>query len=338
MTKYKHLNLEEREILFSLREQGKTFRQIGEILDREHTTLSREYRRNILLRGKDVRKYLPCKAQAKADKRSLKQRQRSALKSPRVFLYVRRKLRKQWSPESIAGRLKIANLGETVHFDTIYRYIYNRKKTQKEKLWQYLKLHRKRRMRKHGQKVKQTRFEAGLSINDRPSEVNERQIAGHWETDNMEGLRSDRTVVSATVERVSRYIILNKLDNKKASGKTKAVVDELKKISPRIVLSLTTDRGSENSEYKQISEQLDIPVYFTNPYHSWEKGTVENSIGRLRRFIPKKTSIDPVDKRLIKTIQSGLNNTPRKCLGFLTPREVLRQLLTTNSGALPIRM
>lgn len=338
MTKYKQLSLVEREILYALREQGKTFREIGDVMKRDHTTLSREYQRNKLKQGKDANKYLPCKAQLKAKRRGLRQRERSALKSPRILLYVRRKLRKRWSPETIAGRLKLANLGGTVHFDTIYRYIYNSKKVQKSKLWQYLTLHRKRRMKKNGRKVKTTRFEAGMSIDMRPQEINDRAVAGHWETDNMEGIRTDSTVVSATVERVSRYMILSKLGNKKASTKTEAVINELKRLPTNMVSSITTDRGSENSGYQQISDRLGIPVYFTNPYHSWEKGTVENSIGRLRRYIPKRTTVDIVDQRLLKTIQSSLNNTPRKCLNFLTPREKLKQLLTTNSGALPVRM
>ena len=337
MKKYKHLSLEEREQLFALREQELTFREIGEKLGRSHTSLVREYHRNKLKQGKNVGRYIPCKAQVKAGQRALNQRQKSALKSPRLYLYTRKKLRKGWSPETIAGRINhVANLGETIHHETIYRYIYNRKKTQKSQLWQYLTLHRKRRMRRNGRKVKTTRFEAGLSINNRSHEINQRVSVGHWETDNMEGRKTDQTSVSVTVERLSRYTLLSKLNNKKSSTKSEAVIKDLKKL-PGLVSSLTSDRGPENAHYQQTSDRLNIPIYFCNPYHSWEKGSVENTIGRIRRFISKRTSVDPVGQRQLKKIQSLLNNTPRKVLNYLTPKEKLRQL-QINSGALPMRM
>jgi transposase, IS30 family len=149
MKKYKHLCLKERELLFAYREQGLTFRNIGKKLKRNHTTLSREYSRY----AKYGKPYLPCKAQAKANKIALRQRQTCGLKNHIVFLYVRRKLRKHWSPEAIAGRLPIDHPGQTIHHETIYRYVYNSKKTRAMKLWQYLTLHRKKRMKKHGRKV-----------------------------------------------------------------------------------------------------------------------------------------------------------------------------------------
>lgn len=334
MKAYSHLRLEERELLFCLREQGLTFREIGKELGRDHTSLSREYGRN----AKYGRPYIPCRAEKKTRKRGEKQRRKAPLKNPLVYLYVREKLRnpkERWSPETIAGRLPHDHPGETIHHETIYRYIYSRKKSGRDQLWQYLTLHRKKRMKKNGRKVKPGKIEAMLPIEMRPEAANLRQEVGHWETDNMEGKRSDRTAVSVTVERVSRLTSLAKLTDHKADTKSETVIGGL---DHQVVKSITADRGPENRKHQLITKGLNIPIYFCNPYHSWEKGTVENTVGRIRRFLPKGKSLDTVSEKQIRSIELHLNNTPRKCLGFLTPCEKLGQLQINNSGALPARM
>ena len=332
MKAYSHLGLEERELLFSLRGQGLTFREIGRKLGRDHTTLSREYGRN----AKYGRPYIPCRAERLTERRGERQRRKAPLKNPLIYLYVRKKLReKKWSPETIKGRLPIDHPGHSVGLETIYRYIYSRKKSGQDALWQYLTLHRKKRMKKNGRKVKSTKIEAMLPIEARPEAVDLRQEVGHWETDNMEGKRSDQTAVSVTVERVTRLTSLAQLTNHKADTKSAAVV---KGLSRQVVKSITADRGPENRKHQLITRKLDVPVYFCNAYHSWEKGTVENTVGRVRRFLPKGMSLDTVNRKQIKLIELTLNNTPRKCLGFLTPCEKLEQLQINNSGALQARM
>jgi IS30 family transposase len=151
----------------------------------------------------------------------------------------------------------------------------------------------------------------------------------------MEGKRSDRTAVSVTVERVTRLTSLAKLANHRADTKSATVV---KGLSRQVTKSITADRGPENRKHQLITKRLDVPVYFCNAYHSWEKGTVENTVGRVRRFLPKGMSLDTVSRKQIKLIELTLNNTPRKCLGFLTPCEKLEQLQINNSGALRARM
>lgn len=334
MKVYRHLRLEERELLFCLREQGLTFREIGKELGRDQTTLSREYGRN----AKYGRPYIPCRADGLTKKRGERQRRRAPLKNPLVYLYVREKLRKpgeRWSPETIKGRLPIDHPGYSIGLETIYRYIYSRKKSGLDQLWQFLTLHRKKRMRKNGRKVRSTKIEAMLPIETRSQTANLRQETGHWETDNMEGKKSDRTAVSVTVERVTRYTSLVKLVDHKADTKSEAVVRGL---DHHTVRSITADRGPENRKHQLITRELNVPVYFCNPYHSWEKGTVENTVGRVRRYIPKGRTLDTVSEKLIKQIEFHLNNTPRKCLGFLTPCEKLEQLQINNSGALQVRM
>jgi len=325
MNHYKHLCLQERELLFAYREQGLSFRDIGKKLKRNHTTLSREYKKC----AKYGKAYIPCKAQAKADKIALRQRQTCGLKNHIVFSYVRKKLRKHWSPETIAGRLPMTHPGEKIHHETIYRYIYNSKKTRGMKLWQYLTLHRKKRMKKHGRKVtNRSKIKNAVSIDSRPSYIQKRIQSGHWETDNMEGKQRDKQSVSFTVERHSRYVFVNKLHNRTAVEKKDKIVQRMKTLPKDLRRSITTDNGSENSAHEQITKEIEAPVYFCHPYHSWEKGTVENTIGRARRFIPKGTSIHTVSEKQLAKVEHWLNHTPRKCLGYLTPYEKMQKLLT----------
>lgn len=108
--------------------------------------------------------------------------------------------------------------------------------------------------------------------------------------------------------------------------KSKAIIGRLNELPREFVQSITSDRGTENYDYKSISEKLNIPFYFCNAYHPWEKGTVENTIGRVRRFLPKGNSLDGISEDYIKKLEHYLNSVPRKCLNFLTPYETIRQL------------
>jgi len=326
--KYSHLSLEEREILYALREQGKSLREIEEVLGRSHTTLSREYKRH----AKYGRKYLPCKAHQKALKKGKEQRTKAPLKNCKVFLYVREKLRKNWSPEIISGRLSIDYPNESVCPETIYQYIYT--KGKRFKLWRFLTKSHKRRRVKIGRKVraqKHSRIPKAISIDNRPKRVEKRKQAGHFETDLMEGKKEDKTALSVTVGRKTKYTLLKKVTNKKAKTKEKTMVKDLKMLKSvqksrnPIVKSITGDNGLENSNHAKISRSLKAKFYFCHPYSSWEKGTVENTIGRIRNYIPKGTNLTRYTHQQIQWLENQLNNTPRKCLNYLTPNEAMEQ-------------
>jgi IS30 family transposase len=317
MNKYYHLSLEEREKLYAWRESGVSLRKIAEKLRRNVGTISRELKRHTRY-GKA---YLPCLAHRRAEIWAARQRYQAPLKNPKVFLYVRQHLREpyHWSPETIAGRLSIDHPEESIHHETIYRYIYNSKKTRGMKLWRYLKLHRKRRMKHDGRKVKQyARLRTAIPIDKRPEKVNNRQEPGHWETDNMEGLRSDKSSVSVTVDRMTRISRIRKLVDHTSYTKNQVLLEQNRQ---DVFKTLTVDRGPENSRHEEFAKETKAPVYACNPYHSWEKGTVENTIGRIREFIPKKTSIDPIPDWYFIALEEKMNSTPRKVLGFLTPNE-----------------
>ncbi len=330
MAKHCHISLLEREKMSVLLAQGVSYRGIAKILGKTHTTWSREHKRNILKQGKNKGEYLPCKAQAKADKRSADQHHQAPLKKPLIFLYVREHLRDfHWSPETIHGRLPLDHPGESICIETIYQYIFKPSVRRMFHLERFLTLQRTKRRKKIGRSV-QRYANAGipaLHISERSTEAISRHISGHWETDNMEGKRSDRLCVSATVERKTRYTLLGVLENKTAVEKTNSVIGGLSSFPKSLLKTLTSDNGKENSYCQLTKSVLGTEVYKTTPYHSWEKGTVENTIGRLRRFLPKGQTLTGLTSEYLQLIQDQMNNTPRKCLKFRTPQEVMNKEL-----------
>lgn len=328
----------ERELLYGWRKEKVSLREIGRRLGRDHTSLSDELRINKTGKGSRSheyfrQEYLPGLAQEKAQKRSLKQRQKAPLKEVAIFLYVREHLRKPyfWTPDEISGTIKLDLPGKSISVETIYQYIYS-KPAKRYKLWQLLTCARKKRMKKGGRTVhRDSKIPGSISIDLRPEVVSLRSRVGDWETDNLGGKTTDQTALSVTVERLSRYTILTKLTDRLAVTKKDALVRRLGMYPQQARLTLTTDNGSENSEHQEISQALNLIMYFCHAYHSWEKGGVENMNKRIRRFIPKGTSIDQVSKRKIKQVEWILNNTPRKCLGYLTPRAKMVELLKSST-------
>lgn len=318
MKKYCHLTLEEREILFSKHELGWSFRKIGRFLERSHTTLSGEYRRN----APYFQTYIPCKAHKKYLKRCIKQRKKAPLKCPFVLLYVRKNLKKGWSPEIISGRLNLDHPEYSIHFETIYRYIY-RRSNRRMHLEKYLTLKHKRRRHKSGRGVtKHNHIKNRISIEKRPSEVEKRSTLGHWETDLMEGPRSGSgEVIQGNIERKSRVIKLSKMPDKTALENTVKIYQNLKDLP---VKTITSDNGKENAYHEVTSNEMGVKYYFCHPYSSWERGSIENAFKRVRQFIPKGMDISEFTDEQIQEIEDRINSTPMKCLGWLTPIEFLR--------------
>jgi len=330
---YRHLNLEERERLFAFKAQGLSLRKIAKKLHRSQSSLTRELQRNIKYGNEYFyNTYLPCKAQALAEKRAKKQRYKAPLKDPAIFVYVRKKLRKYWSPETIAGRLPIDHPGLSICHETIYQYIYSKKtKTRGMHLEEYLTLKRKKRMHHNGRSVRRiSKIPEAVSIDKRPKVVARRKQLGHWETDNTIGKQSDKTALSVTVERVLHVTLINKL-LRTAKRKTNSVSFRLNQYPEKFRKTLTADNGSENSDHKRLTALTGMQVYFCHAYHSWERGTVENTNGIIRRFIPKGVSIDTLSDEYIAALEYKLNSTPKKCLNFFTPYEMMQKLHITSS-------
>lgn len=316
---FRHLSLKEREILYGMTQKGISLRKIAVWLGRSHASLSRELDRNT----KWGANYLPCYAQERAKRVGDRQRYKAPLKGPQIFLYVREHLRSPffWSPETISGRIRIDIPKASIAPETIYQYIYSPKNRQFN-LKRYLTRKHGRRRKQKGRSVgKVSKIPQAISIDSRAGYISKRRQLGHWESDLMEGPRSSKHVLSVTVERATRYTMLSRLVNKKTDIKTKYLVKRMGKIPAQALRTLTLDNGAENTNHTYITRQLNINVYFCHPYHSWEKGTVENTIGRIRRYIPKGTDLLQIPKEKISELEYILNSTPRKCLGYLTPYE-----------------
>jgi len=316
---FKHLNIVEREKLYGMLERGCSHREIGKVLGRSQSSISREIEKNT----KYGKKYIPFYAQKRAERVGNKQRYKAPLKCPEVFLYVRTKLRKPnyWSPETISGRIKFDIPGALITPEAIYQYIYNPKHRRFNLSKCLTRKHSKRRKQKGRLVRKSSKIPNAISIDNRAKYINHRKQLGHWESDLLEGPRSSKHNVSVTVERSTRYVVLSRLVSKQADNKTKAIVKRLSKLPAHAIRTLTLDNGSENTYHQTISQRLNIKVFFCHPYHSWEKGTVENTVGRIRRYIPKGTDIKGIPNTKIQELEYMLNNTPRKCLGYLTPYE-----------------
>ena len=313
---YKHLTEEERDMIAVLKAKGMTLSNIAQEIGRHKSTISRELNRNAPPIHKGY--YLSHKAQERAKNRWAATHKRERLKNKEIREYVESKLKKGWSPEIIAGRLSIDKPGESISHEAIYQYIYE---ARKELVSCLVRRHRKRMEKGHSRKHQKSHIPNRVSISERPDVVDKRERIGDWENDSVVS-RQSKAALNVLADRKSRVTLLKKLQRKTAENTKLAILGSLIKYP---VHTITYDNGSENTEHEEVNKVLDIKSYFCNPYHSWEKGTVENTIGLIRRWIPKKTDLAEVSEEEILEIEDWLNNRPRKCLNYRTPLEVLEK-------------
>ena len=323
--RYRHLSLEEREKLSIMKAEGRGPSEIGRLMGRDRKTIERELLRNAppVYQGY----YLPHKAHERAKERKQAAGQREWLKNLKLQRDIEKRLKEGWSPELIAGRLKLKSQSLTASHESIYRWIYE-KRTD---LIGYLpRRHKQRQKKGHSRKHRKSHIPNRISLSERPTAVNQRKEFGHWEADTMIS-RASKTATQVLVERKSRYTKLTLVKRKTASQTRTAINRRLSHYPQSVRCSITYDNGSENTEHERVNVTLGTLSFFCGAYRSWEKGTVENTIGLVRRFIPKKTDLAKFTKKDISFVERRLNNRPRKCLGFQTPTEVFNQL----RGALP---
>jgi len=317
MKPYIRLSQSDREQLFLLRHEGVSLREIAKRLGRTHSTISRELNRQ---RGAE---YSPVDAHHQAVTRRGNPRKHK-LDDPLLRTYVMRKLGEHWSPEQIAGRLRSTGSTITLCHETIYQSLY-RYPLKHERMWEFLRLGHKKRERIYDRRTRHARkamIFGKTPISERPDEAQTRSKVGHWETDLMEGTKKTHHVVSATVDRKSGAIILDKLTTKESKEKMDAVVARFSHIPFHVRKTMTFDNGLENAQHRRLAS-LRMSTYFCTAYHSWEKGTVENTIGLVREYLPKGVDLTNVSQRELMVIGSSLNDRPRKRLGYKTPNEVL---------------
>lgn len=317
---YKHLTKDERDRLAVLHSRGLSLREISARLGRPPSTLSRELARNLPHTGRQD--YLPHKAQERAEQRHREGHKRIRLKS-RVLRYeVEEHLLKGWTPELVAGYFrKFRPELPPVCTETIYQWIY----AEAPHLIGCLpRSHKQRYPRWHYKKTR-TKILSRTPLQERPARANTRQEPGHWESDLIVG--RGRSALQNSVERTSRSVRLRFVPDKTASTCRQTLRDVLKSLPPHLRRSITYDNGSENAEHALLNEEVQTRSYFCEPYHSWEKGSVENRNGVVRRFFPKQFNFDTIPVQDIQKVEDWINNRPMKCLGFQTPNQVFASLV-----------
>lgn len=313
MKKYKHLSGLERFEIFRGLQRGESIRSIAKELGRNPGTVSREIERN-----GTVEVYLPDTAGKSYLENRKRRHPKSRLSDAKLRKYVLLKLEKGWTPEVIEGRLR-KQCGHTViNHETIYTFIYESEIGKQWKLYEYLPRGKKKRTKRRGRKTQKCAVRNRIFIEMRPKEANQRSELGHWETDSV--LFGHRHAVNSSTDRMSRFTVLSKLSARDATATHETLVGRLSALPVR---SITSDNGPENAEHEKISHDLKVPFFFCHPYHSWEKGTVENRNGVLRRYLPRKTNLDEISQNDLDDIAYEINNRPMKVLDWSTPTEVL---------------
>jgi transposase, IS30 family len=321
MKEYTQLKIEERVTLCLMKQKGIKNKTIAEHLGRDRSTISRELKRN---QYDDQQNYIPDIAHKKAQARKHTQVPKIE-KNGEIKKYLVEKLKDRWSPGVIAGRLSLENKS-TVTTETIYRYIYS-DAGKKLCLSEYLATRRKKRNQRHERKPRKTSIPERVSVHERPDRANQRLEAGHLEGDLTFFTGNQSSNIMVITERVSRFSFFVKNESKNAKEVGKNLFNSLASLPPELRKSIAFDNGGEFANHRLARDFLGIETYFCDPHSPWQKGQVEKTNAMLHRFIPKKSSITPLDENSLKDIQNQFNSIPRKVLGYKTPAEIFNLLL-----------
>ncbi len=326
MARYHCLSLTEREELSRMLAAGYSLRATGQALHRAPSTLSRELARH---RASPVT-YRAVEAHHRARRWAHRPRKpRKLAVQPRLRRAVLSLLAHRWSPEQIARGLPQRYPTEPtmrISHEAIYTYLYVLPRgTLQRELTRYLRQrHRSRRPRKFRRKPRPV--QDFLSIDERPAEVADRTVPGHWEGDLLVG-HANASALGTLVERTTRFTLLVPLKAKDAPTVRQAFARELRTLPAQLRRSLTYDLGQEMREHRLFTKQTKMQVYFAHPYSPWERGTNENTNGLLRQFFPKGTRFKQLSRRDIKRVQAMFNDRPRKVLNWHSPAHAFRELL-----------
>ncbi|WP_448683785.1 IS30 family transposase [Pseudomonas nicosulfuronedens] len=317
------LTLAEREEISRALAVGQSIRHIAMRLERAPSTISREISRN-----GGCRSYRANQADQAAWDRARRPKPCKLAKSPKLAQLVAEKLQIQWSPEQIAGWLKLTypDVADQVSHETIYRSLFIQARgALKKELLEYLRRSRAmRRSRHHTQKTdNHGRISDTLSISERPACVEDRAVPGHWEGDLLCGSKNSQ--IATLVERRSRYVMLVKVDGKDTETVVNALIENARRLPQELYQSLTWDRGKEMAAHKRFTLATDIQVFFCDPQNPWQRGTNENTNGLLRQYFPKGTDLSLYSQDALDKVARRLNERPRKTLGFSTPAECFNQ-------------
>jgi len=329
---YTHLTPQERYVISHLKVAKYSLREIARRLGRNHTTISREIKRNGPTYPGGV--YWYYFIDPMVEKKRHKARSYWRQKHAPLVRYVEDKLRNDWPPEVIADRVRADHPHDErmrISYETIYRWVALDAR-QGGTLFRHLRRRRKYRRR-------QKRYGAGrrfipgrVGIEERPVEVADRSRFGDWEGDLVLGRRG-RGAIATHVERKSRFLMATLLPDRKAGTFNAAAIPVYQGLPEHLRKTLTLDNGKEFSRFKELETETNLAVYFAAPYSAWQRGTNENTNGLLRFYFPKGTNFKRLSAAALAKAVNRLNNRPRKCLGYRTPQEVFND---ARSGALAI--
>lgn len=302
----------ERDKIAVFKAKGLSIRKIGQLLGRDVSVISRELKRN---RWGD--NYVAIHAQRVSSQRKSKTNKIHPKKPSWVYSYVLEKLKEGWSPEQISGRLELKYNKPIIHWESIYRWIYDDKNKDK-KLWEYLPRKQKKRHKKYGRKVQKMKIPNRVSIHTRGKTIESRKTFGHWEADSIIGRQTKGKVIHTEVERQTRYLKALVINSKTSLDTIQAQKQIFNKLPAQTV---TMDNGLEFVKHEELT-RMGIKTYFADPYCSGQRGTNENTNGLIRRYLPKKTSFNDLTQEELDDIVWEINNRPKKVLNFFTPQEV----------------
>ena len=318
---YRQLSLDDRCEIARLQANGCSVRQIAAALDRPPSTIARELKRN----AGSTLGYKAAFAQQQTRARRWKGSRLD--RNVKLRQAVLERLAQGWSPEQVAGRLARESSRRVISYESIYRFIYAQIGRTKDYRWRHYlpraKSRRGFRGRKGGSAARLIEGRIGLS--ERPPDVGDRSTPGHWEADLMLFSKYGQAVLTVH-ERQSRLLVAMRPANKAADRIARHLSAIFATLPARLRRTVTFDNGTEFARHRRL-HRFAIDTFFCDPHAPWQKGGIENAIGRMRRFIPRKTDLATLPNVRFQQLVAAYNNTPRKCLDWQTPAEAFSKVL-----------
>jgi IS30 family transposase len=320
------LNLNEREQIFCGLRAGRSQRQIARELGRSPSTISREVTGN-----GGCAAYRAGEADRRAWRAARRPKSCKLFSHPALFEYVRSKLDLQWSPQQIDKDLAVnfkADKSMRVSHETLYKTLFVQARGElKRELTAQLRTQRRGRKPRARGLARQGQILGAISIRERPAEVEDRAVPGHWEGDLLCGSKS--TQIATLVERFSRFVLLVKLPTRDSLSVVDALSHAMRRLPLHLRRSLTWDRGTEMAEHARFTVASDMPVYFCDPRSPWQRGSNENTNGLLRQYFPKGTDLSVHSQQYLDEIAHRLNTRPRMTLDWRNPAVTLNDTVAT---------